>query len=378
MQEPRLRAVLQPRPQIAADAPVAQRTSVLKVAKQGVLRMAAPTFDAMGSRLQRIPAPTAARPTALARSARTLRSPELGWPSGTAHLDAIQKAAASFQGAGIELPAGTTHVWDIPFGEQRELSVGGDSAYRVTLLTRGGSPISDREYWSAKDSTIALPARCAMVAVMCLGKPGIAEVPAGFGAVSSLAAPAGRLAASGWQVGNLSPQVGATTVLGRGACLTLPQANTPTRSRQKLSQAMVHLFEAMTDQVGAETWLPPTIGVVMILLDREDATAAGDGDLSLAVQGAALVSPPLRVLGGKRKALLYNVTGVKPDTDHLTVGVASKAGWRVAGVAGLPGHAQEWAVRWNGQIPEQIVSDGPLAPDGSVTVRFAAAAGAPR
>lgn len=378
MREPRLRAVLQARPQIAADAPVAQRTSVLKVAKQGVPRMAAPTFDTMGSRLQRIPAPTAARPTALARSARTLRSPELGWPSGTAHLNAIQEAAASFQGAGIELPAGTTHVWDIPFGEQRELSIGGDSAYRVTLLTRGGSPISDREYWSAKDSTIALPARCAMVAVMCLGKPGVAEVPAGFGAVSSLTAPAGRLAASGWQVDNLSPQVGATTVLGRGACLTLPQAHTPTRSRQKLSQAMVRLFEAITDQVGAETWLPPTIGVVMILLDQDDATAAGDGDLSLAVQGAALVSPPLRVLGGKRKALLYNVTGVKADTDHLTVGVASKAGWRVAGVAGLPGHAQEWAVRWNGQIPEQIVSDGPLTPDGSVTVRFTAAAGAPR
>ena len=39
--------------------------------------------------------------------------------------------------------------------------------------------------------------------------------------------------------------------------------------------------------------------------------------------------------------------------------------------------AQEWAVLWNGAIPEHVVPDGPLTPDGSVLVTITAAAPAP-
>ena len=47
------------------------------------------------------------------------------------------------------------------------------------------------------------------------------------------------------------------------------------------------------------------------------------------------------------------------------------------GVVGLAGNAQEWGVRFNGTIPQQIVPDGPLTPDGSVTVRLLPLSGGP-
>jgi hypothetical protein len=52
------------------------------------------------------------------------------------------------------------------------------------------------------------------------------------------------------------------------------------------------------------------------------------------------------------------------------VSVASVSGWQLAGVVGLPGTAAEWAARWNGVVPEQVVPDGPLSPDGAVTARW--------
>lgn len=76
------------------------------------------------------------------------------------------------------------------------------------------------------------------------------------------------------------------------------------------------------------------------------------------------------------KILLYDVTQVTA-TDHIVVGVASRSASRLSGIIGLSGHAQEWAVLWNGAIPEHIVPDGPLTPDGSVTVTLTAATTAP-
>ena len=36
----------------------------------------------------------------------------------------------------------------------------------------------------------------------------------------------------------------------------------------------------------------------------------------------------------------------------------------------MPGHAQEWATDLHGKVPEHIVPDGPLTPDGSISVRM--------
>ena len=48
--------------------------------------------------------------------------------------------------------------------------------------------------------------------------------------------------------------------------------------------------------------------------------------------------------------------------------MASLSGWKVAGVVGAPGTAQQWAARMNGGIPEHLVPDGAVTPDGQVVV----------
>ncbi len=377
MQGPRLRAVLQGRPQPVSDAPVPLQTSVKNVAGASVLRMAAPNVDALGASLRRVASPNAPRPTAVARAARTLRSPELGWTSGVAHLNQWTTALENLTGSGVTLPAGTTHLWDVPVGTSSQLSIQGAGAFRITFLTRGGSVVSDSEYPNAGGNPIAVPARCGIVAITCLGNPPAAKIAPGFGTVSFSAAPAGGMAVTGWQAGNLLPQAGAATILGRGASLVFAQAQTPQRKKQAVSQTMVRVSDAIANQSGIETWLPISIGVVTILLDQQDSAAAANGDLSLAVTGATLSASPIRVLGGRRRALLYDVTGTTAGADHIVIAAASVSGWRFAGVAGLAGKAQEWGVRFNGKIPEQIVPDGPLTPGGSVTVRLVSTTGGP-
>ena len=378
LDKPRLRAVLRGRPQMVNDVPTALRTTVSSVkAAAGVPRMAAPLANALGSTLIRVKAANAPAPTRLAKPGHTLRSPELGWTSGKGHQQQLSDALASFQGNGLAIPAGTTHIWDVPAGSQSELIVTGDSAFRITFLTRGGSVLADAEYPSAPPTansqiTVALPAKCGMVSIECLGKlpTGLAQVAPGFAAVAFAAAPAGRQTVAGWQAGNLLPQVGPTTILGRGSCLMLPQTHIPIRNRQAISQTMIRVSDAVASQIGTETWLPTSIGAVMILLDLEDASASADGDLALSAQGATLSSTPIRILGGRRRALLYDVSDADPAANHITVGVASETGWRLAGVVGLPGRAQEWATALQGKVPEHIVPDGPLTPDGSISVRM--------
>jgi hypothetical protein len=332
-----------------------------------------------------VKAPAAPAPTKIAKPGSTLRSAELGWTSGTGHQQQLNDAVANFKGNGLTIPAGTTHIWDVPAGSQDELIVSGDSAFRVTFLTRGGSVLGDCEYPPAAPSntapltTIALPAKCGMVSIECLGKlpAGSLAVTPGFAAVAFSAAPAGRRTVAGWQAGNLLPQVGPTTILGRGACLMLPQTHIPLRNRQAISQTMVRVTDAVADQIGTETWLPTSVGVVMILLDLQDATATANGDLALSVKGATLSPSPIRILGGRRRALLYDVSEVDPKADHITVGAGSSTGWRLAGVVGMPGKAQEWATDLQGKVPEHIVPDGPLTPDGSISVRLVASPATP-
>jgi hypothetical protein len=380
LDQPRLRAVLRGLPQVVRDVPTTLRTTVTSVpAAQGVTRMAAPLANAIGSSLIRVNAATAPAPTRLAKPGNTLRTTDLGWASGKGHQQELTDAVASFQGNGLTVPAGTTHIWDVPAGAQDELIITGDSAFRITFLTRGGNVLADAEYppappTGAEQTTLPLPANCSMVSIECLGKlpAGSASVAPGFAAVAFTAAPAGKKTVAGWQAGNLLPQVGPTTILGRGSSLKLPQTHIPIRNRQAISQTMIRVSDAVADQIGTETWLPTGIGVVMILLDLQDASASANGDLALSCQGATLSSTPVRILGGRRRALLYDVSNADPTAGHITIGVASVTGWRLSGVVGMPGKAQEWATDLQGKVPEHIVPDGPLTPDGSISVRMVA------
>jgi hypothetical protein len=383
----RLRAVFQPRPLAAADAPPALQTTVkfltpatapatTGAAAGPVIGRFTPPVPAPlpGARLIYLRETAAPRPTSLARSGRTLRSAEIGWSAGAAHIQEFQNAETGISVAGVAVPAGTIHIWELPTSNNT-ITVSGTSGVRLTFLSPSGRVIADLEESGNASSNFSSPAGSASVAVTCLGNTS-SVVNGGMGAVTMLAASQNRKPVVGWQAGNLMAQINSSTFLARGAVVILAQPNLVQKNKQVTAQGMLRLSQAVLDQPGVETWLPTSIGVVGILLDQQDSTAAGDGDLAIAVNGATLATPPVRVVGGARKILLYDVTQVTA-TDHIVIAVASRSASRLAGIIGLSGHAQEWAALWNGAIPEHIVSDGPLTPDGSVAVTITAATTAP-
>jgi hypothetical protein len=374
LEQPRLRAVLQARAQATSDAPAAFRTSVAKAAPGNISRMAPPKLDAvMGARLVRVPATNAVRPTVFARSTKTLRHPEAGWAAPAAHAEAIRQAEADLVANGVTLAAGAAHVWDIP-PAPATLKIRGTAGVRVTFLSRSGGVLDDRELVpGGQSANLPIPAKTERIIAQCLGNPP-AVTPSGFGtgfgAISVSAASPGNVAATGWQAASMLMQAGASLLLARGASIRLPRAFTTTRSGIKTNQSVIRASEVMREETAVETSLPAQTGVVMVLLDRQDATAAQQGDFAIGCTGATLVTPPLAVAGGARRALLYQVSQLAEGASSITISTASAAGWRVSGVVGLPGLAQEWAVRANGGVPEHLVPEGPLTPDGEVTIAF--------
>jgi hypothetical protein len=370
---PRLSAVLQGRPQPTIDAPAALHTSVARVAKGDVPRTAPPQLNPLtGSRLLRIPAPNAPSPTEAAVAARTIPNVATGLLTGGAHLQVLEKAGALLTADGVTVPAGATHLWELPGNTQSGSFAITGAAARVVFLDRAGRVIADRELVAEKEQNVAIPAKAVMAVISCMGKlpAGMKAPEPGFGAVSSLVSATNGLAAVGWEMGNYREQLSPTTVLGRGASLLLPRPAHVFHRNQKTTAAMIRVAEAIGDQPGVETWLPISTAVVMVILEGQDVTAASDGDLAIAAEGARLVTPPIPVGGGRRRALLYDVVATTREADHLTVAAGSKIGWRVTGIVGLAGQALEWANRFHGAVPERIVPDGPLTPDGSLRVRL--------
>jgi hypothetical protein len=286
----------------------------------------------------------------------------------------LQNAESQVGSAGVSIPAGTTHIWELPT-PNLVVTVSGAAGVRVTFVNQSGQVIADFEESGNPQTTFNAPAASRSLVITCLGNNG-ATANGGLGAVSFLASSQSGRPIVGWQAGNLMPQINSSTFLGRGSCALLIRPSLTRKGKQVTAQGMARLSQAVVDQSGIETWLPVSVGVVGLLLDQQDPTAASDGDFAIAVSGATVTTPPVRVVGGARKILLYDVTQVTA-TDHIVVGIASHNASRLSGVIGLPGRAQEWAVLWNGAIPEHIVADGPLTPDGSVTVTIAASTPAP-
>jgi hypothetical protein len=379
LQAPRLRAVLQSRPLPTVDAPPLLHTTVSTIAAaKDAPRFSAPKLDTLpGAKLHFVRGANAPRPTAVARSSRTLRSTQTGWSLGRAHQTQFSNAESAVSAAGVVVPAGATHVWDVPAGQKLSVQIAGNSAARATFLSRAGYVLSDTEMLPGNQQ-LALPDAVAIVAVTCLGNPQAAGAPlgtapaaaAGLGAVTFAAG--NRNAIVGWQTGNLVPQVGSTSLLGRGCVIILAQPALTNKRRLPAAQAMVRLSEALVDQPGVETWLPTAISVVGLLLDIVDPSASQDGDLAIAVKGATLSTPPVRVVGGNRKMLFYDVLAHDANATYISVSVGSRSGLRLSGIVGLSGRAQEWGIRLNGQVPEHWVGEGPLTPDGQITVTIVA------
>jgi hypothetical protein len=106
-----------------------------------------------------------------------------------------------------------------------------------------------------------------------------------------------------------------------------------------------------------------------------DATAAFDGDLSVTAEGAVMSLPPVAVIGGTRRTVLYDVRATQEAQAQgwFEISVASEKGWRLGGVIGLQGKADDWADRLDGDAPPTYIDDRALSADGDVRVRFAIA-----
>ncbi len=374
LEQPRLRAALQTRAQAASDAPISLKTTVTTIAAaKQVIRMTAPALDTLaGARLLRVPSPTAPRATALARPGKTLRTGDLGAVQNISAIKSFTQAATDVTGKGIQLVSGATHVWDLPSTVGQQIVITGSGVVRVAFLSRTGTPLEDTESIVQKQLSLAVPADTAMVAITCLGAlPANTPLPtAGFGAVSLAFAPQGQQPVVGWQIGNHAPQISGRALLIRGATLLLSTHYVARQGKQKTSDTLAQISYALADQVGTETRLPTQIDTILVLLDQGDGDAANAGDLTIGVTGATIQTPPLIVSGGARTALLYSISAHDAKAENISVAVGSISGFQVAGIAGLSGSAQSWAVRANGKIPEQIVPDGPLTPNGAVTVQI--------
>jgi hypothetical protein len=382
LESPRLRTIVRLRPPVVVDRPATVRTTVGKnLAAAGVPRTSPPRSEfLLGARLHRIPDSKAARPTALTTFGRTLRNVEAGTSPTATSSSLFEAEAARFVGQGVTVASGSTYIWDVPRGPGRRLVLSGEAAARVAFLGRSGIPLQDIEVdlvLSQGGQSLSVPDSCNMIAVSCLGRtPGgggiLAPAPPpvlAFGAVSSVTAPPGAIPATGWQVGNISIQVGPAAYQVRGGILLTAAPNLAFHFGQPIGQAATTLSSAIAEQQGVETWLPPTTDVVLLLLDGVDLSAVDAGDVAVRVSGAQL-APPLRLTGGRRLGLLYDVTRQAASVDHLVVAAASQSGFRLAGVAGFRGRAREWAARMNGTVPEHFVPDAPLSPDGSIVARI--------
>jgi hypothetical protein len=368
----RLLAVLQGRVAAAFDAPPALHTSVeTLVAARNVPRMAAPRAKSRpGAMLKRIPAAKSVRPTRAAAPFRVVTSTATGTLSGRVHAKNFASLAARVAQDGVVIPAGSTQVWEVAPGET-SLRLSGPGAARVVCLDAGGGVLSDIEL-VPETETLAMPQGTAMVAVQCLGQfpRTLKAPPPGFGALTLAAAPARGAAGVGWEMEDVREQIATSLVLGRGASLRFARPHLTRHRGQKTPWSMARIGDIASAQHGMQTRLPTRVSVVMVILDARDPCAVEEGDFAIAVDGAILKTPPVPVGGGRRRALLYDVAEPTRSRDFFTVSLASKEGWRVAGVIGLAGRAIEWANRWHGNVPEDMAPVGPLTPHGSVRIQL--------
>lgn len=375
LREARLRSVFGTKPQVGTGAAVSIRTSATAVSVRNAPRMAPPlqAKEVPGARLHVVAAKGAPRSTAAAVGTRTLRHLELGFWQGERQQAAVQKASKDVLGEGVSLASGVTHVWEVPAEGRRTIILTGQAAARLVFMNGAGVPVQDLEVVVSQLESLDVPANAVSVAILCLGAaPSALRLDkAGFGAVSERAAPAASFAATGWQSGSHLQQVSSCVYLGRGAQVRTNRPRQAVVKKQRSSQGLVLAGQELGDVPLIETRLPVSASVVALLLDRQDPTAADEGDLTIAADGARLITPPVALGTGSRRMLLYDIDERRQDSSWISVTVGSRAGWRLGGVVGLAGRASEWGVRFNGAVPEHLVPDGPLTPNGSVNVRLA-------
>ena len=378
LEQPRLHAVMQRSTRPVADTPLVLHTTVTKQAGpspavSGIPRMSPPaTLTLAGARLVRVPSATAPRPTRASTVARALRNSSGGTVIAAAHQQALDAAATALVGSGVVLAGGAAHVWQLS-RDSGNFLITGTGAVRVAFAQRNGVVISDTDYVVANTLTVSVPTGAALAAMESLGNipVGVTAPTPAFAAVSSMFAPAQQQTAVGWQATSTLLQVGPTEFLARGASVSVPRIFGNRRLGQRASYGTAVAANVILSQNGVEIQLPKNISVIMIALDLANAAIASTDDgLAIGVVGATLTLPPQRVSSANRRLLLYDIASLDASEDSISLSVASAGAWNVAGVIGVHGSAIEWAAQLAAGIPNQFVPDGPLTPDGSLTIRF--------
>src|SRR5262249_5306312 len=118
---------------------------------------APPPSSLVGTGLTFGPRAGAPRPPSLTAARRLPLSTEAGFTVGRAHQAAFAEAGRAVGGNGIAVPAGVTHLWDVPPGARRVVVLDGTAAARVTMMSAAGHVIGDREFAATRGHQVVLP-----------------------------------------------------------------------------------------------------------------------------------------------------------------------------------------------------------------------------
>ena len=276
-------------------------------------------------------------------------------------------------GAGVQLEPGVLRVWDLPVtGGPGRWLVSGPGAARVVFLDRAGHPLLDHEIapGDGAERPMTAPSGAARAVISALGRPSDAG-PAEPGAVSLRAAPPGRLPVCGWQSGSLLVQVAPAALLARGATVHLPSPLVTRRDGRRTSQALVPAATAVAGQPSCTTCLPAAVNLVLIIVDGVIADGVQGGRFDgpeVSLDGATLGEPAV-IAAGRRRHLLYPVTGREPGHPLIPVRVQAGPDAELAGVLGLPGSLDGWVQVLTQGTRRHLVPEGPVSPHGPVTIR---------
>jgi hypothetical protein len=113
----------------------------------------------------------------------------------------------------------------------------------------------------------------------------------------------------------------------------------------------------MAGQPSCITCLPASVEAVAVIVDGTRPEVTFDG---------AAAGEPTVIAVGRRLHLLYPVT----NREHplIRVRVAADPDTELAGVLGLPGSLGTWAAVLRAR--RHLVPEGPVSPDGPVTIRY--------
>lgn len=344
------------------------------------------TWDAAGFALISRSVSGGARPTRAARSSRTLRNAALGGAVGRAAAESIETMAKDVLGNGLSLRAGVSHLWELPGSTSWQLDVSGSSAVRVTELTGAGTVIRDREF-GLVGGPLDLTTGCGMVAVTALGRLDASGIDpkapgnelmlkGGQGAVVSAAVTGGAVPVVGWQLDGEVVQTGPTTLLARGAVVSLSKPTGASVRGHVAAAGIITMSRAMLDQEAVRTELPGTVSVIGVLVDRPDQGVLAADAVIVHTDTGTTSDVPLLVTSGNRTLFIYDVApdaagAVHDPTVPVSVSVGLLAGLSLAGVVGAFGTAAGWAATLAGSTLTQLVAGEQLTPDGDLQVRLA-------